>query len=118
MILTVNSFEEAKNYPVMFNSSELLMDNTQDVFYVKSVDNIGKITIESYKFERIENQLPLCAENFVTKQQFEQLTTKIDSIIDKLGGANNEQHIQEPTPSTPTPTSNKFTTTPAVRPNI
>ena len=47
MILTVNSFEEAKNYPVMFNSSELLMDNTQDVFYVKSVDNIGKITIES-----------------------------------------------------------------------
>ena len=35
MIISVNSFEEAKNYPVMFNTSELMMNTSQDVFYVK-----------------------------------------------------------------------------------
>lgn len=56
MILSVNSFEEAKNYPVMFNNSELLMDNNKDVFYVKSVDSLGKVSVNTYKFEKIENE--------------------------------------------------------------
>lgn len=56
MILSVNSFEEAKNYPVMFNNSELLMDNNKDVFYVKSVDSLGKASVNTYKFEKIENE--------------------------------------------------------------
>ena len=115
MIITVNNFEEAKSYPVMFNSSELLMDNTKDVFYVKSVDNIGKITIESYKFERIENQLPLSAENFVTKKQFEQLTNKLDSIIDKLGGTKNEQYTQTPIAASAT---NQHATTSTICPQL
>ena len=33
MIISVNSFEEAKNYPVMFNNAELMMDNNRDVFH-------------------------------------------------------------------------------------
>lgn len=89
MIISVNGFEEAKSYPVMYNNSELLMDNTRDVFYVKSVDGMGKYTINTYRFEQIENEKPLTAADFVTRAQFEGLNNKIDLLIQELGVANN-----------------------------
>ena len=89
MIISVGSFEEAKNYPVMFNSSELLMDNTRDVFYVKSVDGMGKYVINTYSFKQIENEKPLTAENFVTREQFDLLNGKIDMLIRELGVSKN-----------------------------
>ena len=85
MIISVNSFEEAKAYPVMFNSTELLMDNNKDVFYVKSVDGMGKYTISTYRFEQIENEKPLTSENFVTREQFADLNSKLDFLIHELG---------------------------------
>ena len=84
MIISVNSFEEAKSYPVLFNTSEIIMDNNRDVFYVKSVDGMGKYTISTYKFEQIENERPLSADNFVTKQQFDDLSSKLDQIMNYL----------------------------------
>ena len=90
MILSVNSFEEAKNYPVMFNNSELLMDNNKDVFYVKSVDSLGKVSVNTYKFEKIENEKPLSPDNYVTVDQFNNLASKLDTIIRELGGVLNE----------------------------
>ena len=84
MIISVNGFEEAKSYPVLFNSSELLMDNNRDVFYVKSVDAMGKYTINTYKFEKIENEKPLTADNFATKEQFNALNDKLDILLGQL----------------------------------
>ena len=89
MIISVGSFEEAKNYPVMFNTSELLMDNNRDVFYVKSVDGMGKYTINTYSFKQIENEKPLTSENFVTREQFDSLNDKLDMLIQELGVAKN-----------------------------
>ena len=85
MIISVNSFEEAKAYPVMFNNTELLMDNNKDVFYLKSVDGMGKYTISTYRFEQIENEKPLTSENFVTREQFADLNSKLDYLIRELG---------------------------------
>lgn len=89
MIITVNNFEEARSYPVMYNNSELLMDNNQDVFYVKSVDGLGKVSIKTYRFEEIENEKPLSPSDFVTKEQFNELSSKLDRIINELGGVSN-----------------------------
>lgn len=91
MIISVNNFEEAKAYPVMFGTTELLMDNTKDVFYVKTVDNMGKYTINTYRFEHIENEKPLTSENFVTREQFTDLSSKIDYLIKELGVKQNGQ---------------------------
>lgn len=85
MIISVNSFEEAKAYPVMYNNTEIMMDNNKDVFYVKSVDGMGKYTIGTYRFEKIENEKPLTSENFVTREQFEGLNSKLDFLIRELG---------------------------------
>lgn len=101
MIISVNGFEEAKNYPVLYNNSELLMDNNRDVFYIKSVDAMGKYTINSYAFKQIENDQPAV----VTQEQFNSLQAKLDTLIASLGGSQNvEQHIKQPaaTPTTPT----------------
>lgn len=81
MIISVNGFEEAKNYPVLFNTSEILMDNNKDVFYVKTVDSIGKYSISTYQFQQIENERPLTSADFVTKQQFDNLSSKLDALL-------------------------------------
>ena len=85
MIISVNSFEEAKAYPVMYNNTELLMDTNKDVFYIKSVDSMGKYPISTYRFEQIENEKPLTSENFVTREQFADLNSKLDFLISALG---------------------------------
>nr|DAJ97141.1 MAG TPA: hypothetical protein [Caudoviricetes sp.] len=89
MIISVNSFEEAKSYPVLFNNSEILMDNNRDVFYVKAVDGMGKYTITTYEFHKIENEKPLTSADFVTREQFDSLNNKLDLLLKELGGANN-----------------------------
>lgn len=108
MIISVNSFEEAKSYPVLFNTSEILLDNNRDVFYVKSVDGMGKYTINTYRFEQIENEKPLTADNFVTKQQFDNLSSKLDQMMAMMattqlnamnqgGNSDGQQHLEQQT---------------------
>lgn len=87
MIISVNGFEDAKSYPVMYNNSEILMDNNRDVFYVKSVDGLGKVNIETYRFEKVENEKPLSADNFVTREQFSEFTGKIDMLLAQLSAS-------------------------------
>lgn len=94
MIISVNSFDEAKSYPVLFNTSEIILDNNRDVFYVKTVDSIGKYTITTYKFEQIENERPLSAENFVTKQQFDDLNSKLDQMMTLMAMGQQPQENQ------------------------
>lgn len=89
MIISVNGFEEAKSYPVMYNNSEILMDNNRDVFYVKSVDGMGKYTVSTYEFHKIENEKPLTSADFVTREQFDALGSKLDLLIKELGVNNN-----------------------------
>lgn len=94
MIISVNGFEEAKNYPVLYNNSELLMDNNRDVFYIKSVDAMGKYTINSYSFQQIENDQPAV----VTQEQFNSLQAKLDTLIASIGGNQNaQQYIEQST---------------------
>lgn len=89
MIISVNSFEEAKMYPVMLGSSDIFMDNNRDVFYVKSVDNMGKYSVSTYEFHKVENEKPLTSADFVTREQFESLNGKLDMLLKELGGLNN-----------------------------
>ena len=87
MIISVNGFEEAKAYPVMFNTTELLMDNTKDQFYVKAVDRMGKYTINTYEFHQVENEKPITTANFVSKEQFNELNEKLDKLMAQLSTA-------------------------------
>lgn len=67
------------------------MDNNRDVFYVKSVDGMGKYTVTTYEFHKIENEKPLTSADFVTREQFDSLNGKLDMLLKELGGLNNGQ---------------------------
>lgn len=84
MILYVNNFEEAKAYPVMFNTSEIFLDSNQDKFYCKAVDSMGKVAMSTYEFHQVENEKPLTSADFVPREQFDVLASKLDSLIAAL----------------------------------
>lgn len=81
MITYVNSFEEAKAYPVMFNTSEIFLDANQDRFYCKAVDSMGKVSMSTYEFHQVENEKPLTSADFVPREQFDALNSKIDNLM-------------------------------------
>lgn len=84
MIISVNSFQEAEKYPVLFGTSEIMLDNNRDIFYVKSVDNTGRYVMSTYEFRQVENEKPLTADNFVTREQFNMMNNKIDLLLAQL----------------------------------
>lgn len=88
-MISVNSFEEARNYPIMFGTAEIMMDNNRNIFYLKSVDMSGKYTVNTYKFEQIENEKPLTSADFVTREQFDGLSNKLDLLLTQLGVTGN-----------------------------
>lgn len=98
MLISVNGFQEAEKYPVLFNNSEIMLDNNRDVFYVKAVDATGRYTMSTYEFKQIENEQPLNANNLVTKQQFDTLNGKIDYLLQQLGqpSAQQAQYVAQP----------------------
>lgn len=80
----------AKSYLVAPNTTVMLMDSENDVFYLKSTDASGMpmpLRIFDYK----ERRMPVDAEprlsrtesheNFVTKDEFESFKEKIESFI-------------------------------------
>ena len=52
----VNGIEGAKNHIVMRNETAWLMDNNEQRFYVKSVDNSGVATLKIYEFREISDK--------------------------------------------------------------
>ena len=84
MIIYVNSFEEAKSYTVLFNTSEILLDNNRAVFYVKTVDGQSQYTIHTQKFEHIEHERTLDADYFETKQHFYDQSSKLYQMNDMM----------------------------------
>lgn len=105
MIIYVNSFEEAKAYPVMFNTSEIFLDANQDKFYCKAVDKMGKFTMSTYEFHQVENEKPLTSADFVPREQFDALTAKLDNLMALLTQPAPAPQ-PPPTPEAPQPGNN------------
>lgn len=92
--------DEAKAYILMPNSQVLLMNKNEPIFYIKSSDSLGRSTLETYKFEKYDENVEkqkeaenndLKLENYVTKEQLEQFISKdtftqeLSSVETKLG---------------------------------
>ena len=48
--------EEAKAYIIMPNTKMLLMDRDKSVFYIKSADQLGKSTLEGFRYAKLEDE--------------------------------------------------------------
>lgn len=80
----------AKAYPVGAGNTVLLLDSENPVFYLKSTDNTGMPQpLRIFKFEEITGQSinqssqKIDLENYITREEFEELEYKIDKLIEK-----------------------------------
>lgn len=98
-IIWVQGEAAAKAYPVLKNNTVVLWDSESQTIYIKSVDNSGIPTTRILEWtERVAQKntqevLPVINNtnnvDFVTRQEFDEIVKKINSISNKIG--NNKQ---------------------------
>ena len=76
----VNGRQSADNFQMMPNTSVILMDSTQDRFYIKKADASGSCITKTYSFQEVteDEQSP-----YVTRKELESFKEEIKSLIDK-----------------------------------
>ena len=94
-IIWVQGIDGARAYMLPANSSAILMDSDGPFFYIKSTDNVGMPQVKAYRFEEIGNNLQQNQQQeFVPRQEFEQLRTEFNNLMSQLttptGGSGNE----------------------------
>lgn len=78
----VNGYKGALDYVLPANSTMILMDNNEPVFYLKSTNAMGQATMKKYRFEEvIEKTMP--ENQYVTIEQFNALNEKLDALLKK-----------------------------------
>lgn len=90
MFAFVSGLESAKTYQIPYGRSALLMDTDKPMFYVKSTNSTGQIVLQAYEFKEVKLKEQTNSE-FVTKEQFDDLNTKLDTILKNMKGDQNEQ---------------------------
>lgn len=75
--------KEADAFIVMAGQKVLLIDSANQKMWIKSADNMGTSTTETYRFERVENepvgtneQQKIDTTNFVVRKDLENVATK------------------------------------------
>ena len=76
----VNGFEGAKNFQIAPNQSVLLIDTLQPYLYFKSSNQIGQITIKTYKLE----ELPDNPETMAQNKMFQAFDERLKQIEERL----------------------------------
>lgn len=100
----VQGIEGAKAFQLMPNSNTVLLDSENDVFYIKTCDNIGMCNLRIFKYDEITDIPKQSHEpdlsQFVTRQEVEEMIQSIKS----LGGNNNvKQSVQSAKQSNSSP---------------
>lgn len=90
-IVKVNGRDSAMQYQLPPNStSPALFDNNGKVFYVISTDGTGTKSIEVFDFLPHVDEQPIQIDGaqFVSRQEFEDFTAKVNAAIGAINGSN------------------------------
>lgn len=68
-IIWVQGIEAAKAYPMMPNSNTILMDQDQEIFYIKTCDQMGMCNIRTFKYRE---EIPKNTE-YITRSELEEI---------------------------------------------
>ena len=83
-LIKVNGIDSARAYPMLPNSTVVLFDSNDDVFYLKSTDATGFQTIRVFKFAEVKEDTP--SNQFVTIDEFNKFKEEV---------LNGQQHIRK-----------------------
>lgn len=82
-IVKVNGRDSAMQYNLPPNSmSPALFDNNGRTFYIVSTDGTGTKTIEAFDFSPHVEKQPVMENQYVSRQEFEDVITKLKEAID------------------------------------
>ena len=106
-LLWVSGEVGAKSYLVAPNSTVLLMDSDSSRFYLKSADNAGMPNLRIFEYKEVTNapttsvNAPNLDENvlndkFVTREEYEGLKRKYESIMERLDSMVSDTEPTEP----------------------
>lgn len=96
-ILTVSSYDEVKNFRINKGDSYDLLDPNADVLYIKERDNLGKESIKVFHLQDITAQYEQAVTPAnISRQEYNNLVNKIDSLITQIEGGKNAVKKPEP----------------------
>lgn len=82
-LIWVQGVEGAKSYLVAPNKTVLLMDSEQEQFFLKSADASGMpLPLRIFKYTELVSVDR--STNYITRQEFDALTKKLDAIESKI----------------------------------
>ena len=89
-IVKVPGEEGAKSYQMPPNSRVALFDTSEDRFFLKTTDGTGYPTMRRFRFYEEFPEEPMLPDmsQYVTKTDLSNLESKVDHLIESLGGAN------------------------------
>lgn len=88
MTIFIGSEEEANSYPVAAGTTVLLLCFQKNKFWLKSTSTSGvPEALREFSFDE-KTQAPVQTGG-VTREEFDKLSSKIDKLINDLGGASN-----------------------------
>jgi hypothetical protein len=76
-IITVSGADEARAFSLEKGESAVLVDDTDDIIYIKECDSIGKSSIKAFRYEEIEMTE---ASGGVSRKEFDALKNDIADI--------------------------------------
>ena len=76
-IITVCGADEARAFSLEKGESAVLVDDTDDIIYIKECDSIGKSSIRAFRYEEIEMSE---ASGGVSRKEFDALKSDIADI--------------------------------------
>ncbi len=82
----VNGIDEARNFQMQPNQVALLMDNYKPLLYVKSSNQLGQVTIKTFKLEEVVESTD--QEN----KRLDSLEQKLNEIMSMLGAKKDESN--------------------------
>ena len=84
-LIWVNGEDGAKNYPVAKGNTILLLDAEDSLFYLKSIDLTGVVSIRKFKFDEILNN----ETNKDTKEKFSDPEMTLADVLNKVENQGN-----------------------------
>ena len=82
----VNNRTSAEQYMMYPNSRVILLDSTQDRFYLKETDAAGMARITAYDFVKATDDIP-ANQDYVTRQELEELIKEYELNTSKSTNA-------------------------------
>lgn len=92
-IITVCGADEARAFGLDKGESAVLVDDTDDIIYIKECDSIGKSSIKAFRYEEIEMTE---ASGGVSRKEFDALKNDIADIKKMMEAGNGKFNSEKP----------------------